>query len=208
MLRTYVYVDGFNLYNRALKNTKHKWLNIKALCEDVLGSNNQIERIKYFTARVKGRGDPDRPKRQQMYLNALKTLGCVDFYFGNFLDKKIWRPLVTPIPGGPAYVQVRTCEEKGSDVNLATHLVNDAWLNAYDVAVVMSNDTDLVEPIRVVVQDRKLPVGVICPEMTNQPAVAITKVASFMKHLTRPRLAGAQFPQQLANGVVCPPSWL
>ena len=34
-------------------------------------------------------------------------------------------------------------EEKGSAVNLAVHLLNDGWLDAYDCAVVISNDSDL-----------------------------------------------------------------
>jgi len=46
-------------------------------------------------------------------------------------------------------------EEKGSDVNLACHLVNDAWAGRFDAAVVISNDTDLVEPIRIVTQELK-----------------------------------------------------
>ncbi len=34
-------------------------------------------------------------------------------------------------------------EEKGSDVNLAVELDRRAWLNLYDMAVVISNDSDL-----------------------------------------------------------------
>ena len=41
-------------------------------------------------------------------------------------------------------------EEKGSDVNLGAHLLNDAWKGLFDAAVVISNDTDLVTPIRMV----------------------------------------------------------
>lgn len=46
-------------------------------------------------------------------------------------------------------------EEKGSDVNLAVHLLNDAWKDLFDVGVVVSNDTDLVTPIRMVTVERK-----------------------------------------------------
>ena len=39
---------------------------------------------------------------------------------------------------------IRT-EEKGSDVNLAVHLLNDGWMNACDCAVVFTNDSDIAE---------------------------------------------------------------
>jgi uncharacterized LabA/DUF88 family protein len=83
-------------------------------------------------------------------------------------------------------------EEKGSDVNLASHLVNDGWKNAFDVAVVVSNDTDLVEPIRIVTQELKKPVGILFP--VKKPATSLKNVATFMKTLRPNRLAAAQFP--------------
>ena len=43
------------------------------------------------------------------------------------------------------FVEVIKTEEKGSDVNLAVHLLNDAWLDRYECAVVVSNDSDLAE---------------------------------------------------------------
>ena len=41
-------------------------------------------------------------------------------------------------------------EEKGSDVNLATYLLLDAFDNDYDTAIVVSNDSDFIHPIEVV----------------------------------------------------------
>ena len=41
-------------------------------------------------------------------------------------------------------------EEKGSDVNLASWLVADAFRDVFDVAVVVSDDSDLLEPVRIV----------------------------------------------------------
>ena len=59
--------------------------------------------------------------------------------------------------------EFHTMEEKGSDVNLAAHLLNDAWKELLDTAVVISNDTDQVVPVRMVTQERKRPVFVVCP---------------------------------------------
>jgi hypothetical protein len=124
VLRTYVYVDGFNLYYRALKNTRFKWLNLEILVKDLLDPENEISCIRYFTAPVSGKLDPAQPVRQQTYLQALKTIPCVSIHLGNFLTTKKSRPLVTPTPGGPTHVQIWNSEEKGSDVNLATYLIS------------------------------------------------------------------------------------
>ncbi len=72
-LCTYVYVDGFNLYYRAVRNTPHKWLNLIRLCRQTLNPENKIERLRYFTADVSGRRDIEAPHRQQVYLRALKA---------------------------------------------------------------------------------------------------------------------------------------
>lgn len=45
-MRTFVYVDGFNLYYGSLKGTPHKWLDIKALFKAILRSENQLQKIK------------------------------------------------------------------------------------------------------------------------------------------------------------------
>jgi len=90
---------------------------------------------------------------------ALSTLPEVQIIYGHFLAKIIRRPLVNPIPGLPRTVDVHTSEEKGSDVNLAVHLVHDAWAAKFDVAVVVSNDSDLEAPIRIVKDELRKPLG-------------------------------------------------
>jgi NYN domain len=191
-LRTFIYVDGFNLYNRALIKTQFKWLDLRSLCTRLLDPANQIEEIKYYTARVSGRRDPDQPTRQNAYLRALKTLPGLSIYYGRFLPKIINRPLVKPVPGLPKYVDVHSTEEKGSDVNLASHLIWDGARNAFGVAVVISKDTDLVEPIRIVRHEMGKPVGVLCPDGACPPHLAA--VASFVRHINDTALAASQFP--------------
>ena len=68
MSRTIVYIDGFNLYYRALRGTPHKWLDIVALSTAVLPSNSVLTRVYYYTARVSGRTDPKAPARQHACL--------------------------------------------------------------------------------------------------------------------------------------------
>lgn len=191
-LRTFVYIDGFNLYNRALKNTPHKWLNPKALVEKLLDAENRIDSIKYFTSPVQSRTDPEQYIRQHTYLRALQTLGIVTVIYGKFLSRPIRRPAFSP---PPQFVDVHSTQEKGSDVNLAAHLLYDAFLNAYDVAAVISKDTDLREPIRIVACEMKKAVGLICPE--GEPPGGLAEVATFVRHITPARLAASQFPNIL-----------
>ena len=127
MLLTNVYIDGFNLYFGALKGTPYKWLDLDALCRRLL-PKHQIGRIRYFTAIVSARSnDPSGPDRQWIYLRALETKPNISVRFGEFLTSRVWMPLVAPQPGGPRFAQVIKTEEKGSDVNLATYLLADAF---------------------------------------------------------------------------------
>lgn len=123
-MRVYVYVDGFNLYYRALHKTPYRWLNLQALSARLLDPADSADRINYFTARVKARtGDPDAPRKQQIYLSAIQTLPIVKIRYGRFLAKTKKRPLVS---NPNSFVEIHDTEEKGSDVNLAVHLLNDA----------------------------------------------------------------------------------
>lgn len=142
-MRVRVYVDGFNLYYRALKHTPYRWINLVELAKRMLDPSDEVQQLRYFTARVKARAtDPDAPRRQQIYLAALATLPNVTVHYGRFLAKTKTRPLAS---NPRTYVEVLDSEEKGSDVNLAVHLVNDGWQGAFDVALLLSQDTDLAE---------------------------------------------------------------
>ena len=207
-MRVYVYVDGFNLYYRALKGTPHKWLNLDLLAKRLVRPGDTIEMVRYFTARVKARaGDPDAPRRQQIYLSALGTVPNVEFHFGNFLSKTKKRPLAN-VP--TRFVEILDTEEKGSDVNLAVHLVNDAWSNHFDVALVLSQDTDLIEPLRMVSQGVKKPVGLVWLD-GRRPDRGMANAASFVRHVSQADLAASQFPRQIPRHprppIVKPSGW-
>ena len=103
--------------------------------------------------------------------------------------------------------EVHTMEEKGSDVNLAAHLLNDAWKKSFDAAVVISNDTDLVTPIRMVSVERNRPVFVVCPK-GNRMAPALARVASHKRHVRTSMLRKAQFPKNIPGiSVSKPATW-
>jgi hypothetical protein len=116
--------------------------------------------------------------------------------------------LPRPVPLSDALVvQVHSMEEKGSDVNLGAHLLNDAWKDLFDAAVVISNDTDLVTPIRMVTVERQKPIFVVCPGRW-QMAPQLAKVATFQRHIRRGMLSIAQFPDPIPGTTIRkPPSW-
>ena len=94
-MRTFVYVDGFNLYYGALKRTAFKWLDPVALLKRILQPHHDIVKLKYFTARVSGTSaDQSKPQRQAVYLCALlRYRPEIKVYFGHFLRHRVRSPL-------------------------------------------------------------------------------------------------------------------
>src|SRR6266446_9796340 len=88
-LKTNVYIDGFNLYYGCVRKTTHHWLDLSALCTTLL-PQNQINRIRYFTAFVTPRpSDPQQRVRQEIYLRALRTIPNLTIHTGHFLASKV-----------------------------------------------------------------------------------------------------------------------
>ncbi len=196
-MKTYVYVDGFNLYYGAVKDTPYKWLDISKLCSYLL-PKSKILKIKYFTARISSRpDDPGKPTRQQIYLRALRTLPTVEIVFGSFLTKDVSLPLAASKPGTMKFATVIRTEEKGSDVNLAVHMINDGYKGLYDTAVMVTNDSDLVEAIRIVKNELGKPVGILNPQ--KHPSARLVKHATFIKQIRSGTLKASQFETSLSD---------
>jgi uncharacterized LabA/DUF88 family protein len=206
-MRTNVYIDGFNLYYGCVKDTPYKWLDLDALCRQVLPGHT-IQRIRYFTARVRApSGDPGKPQRQDIYLRALRTIPGLTIHFGTFLSHPKFMPLVHPKPGDPPTVEVLRTDEKGSDVNLASYLLVDGFEHDYDIAVIVSNDSDLATPIQIVREKLGLQVGVVNPQRDHAVAWALKKAATFYRDIHESALVASQFPAILrdAHGTITKP---
>lgn len=254
-MATCVYIDGFNLYYQ-IRAKGFKWLDLKTLAEEVLPCPPDIKSIKYFTARVSGAWDAGAPGRQQVYLNALRTIPEVEIHFGEFLAKPAWRPILNlPVgghdilcspqaqvsrgmhrvpaenqtlevwnypPNGPktkrphkrkpqpdaVRAEVFRMEEKGSDVNLGAHLLNDGWKRVYDSALVITNDTDLVTPIRMVTQELGLSVTVATAHKYGC-SPKLKCVATHTRHIHDAMLKRSQFPPVIHDQrtITKPTSW-
>lgn len=222
-MRTYVYIDGFNFYYGAVQGTRLKWVDVVALCRDLLPEpRNTIERVHYCTALVKeSSNNPGAAVRQQIYIRALQTLPEISVTYGSFLTSVKKMPLaagthqqeadprlVTLVEKGPTSALVTKVEEKGSDVNLATLLVKDAFQRSFDAAVVLSTDSDLALPIQVIRAELGLPVGVFFPK--GRYSVELAKAASFRRTISIGNLRRCQLPSELRDrhGVIRkPPAW-
>lgn len=107
-------------------------------------------------------------------------------------------PLAQPNPGGPRFAKVIKTEEKGSDVNIATHLINDGYKKRYEAAVLVTNDSDLLEPIKIVRKELGLPVGILNPHK-NPTSRVLAQHASFVRQIRRGVLVASQFPDELTD---------
>jgi uncharacterized LabA/DUF88 family protein len=196
--RTNVYIDGFNLFYGALKGSPYKWLDLEALCRHLLPKDS-INRIRYFTARVSARpGDPQLPIRQETYLRALATLPTVSVHLGVFYVSTARAYLAHPPATGPKTAEVIKTEEKGSDVALATYLMLDACRGDCGTAVLITNDSDLREPLRLARDELGLTTGVINPHPAGRRSRALQ--ATFFKQLRPSALVACQLPSQVTDG--------
>ncbi|MEJ3743296.1 NYN domain-containing protein [Actinomycetes bacterium KLBMP 9797] len=168
-----------------------KWLHLHALAERLLTQHSgwdgaHVNRVVYCTARIHGGGNVTSAQDQDVYLRALRAANAVDVIeLGTYVSRVATAPLAVrdrrgrPIicaPSWPIMVQdgdaqaisgarfmasVARREEKGSDVNVATHLLLDLFYHRIDAAIVISNDSDLSLPIRSA-RD-VVPVGLVNP---------------------------------------------
>lgn len=222
--RIAVYVDGFNLYYGLFhfpgaRPTSEKWLNIVELANRTCaqrGSAGSVDMVRYCTSEVlPSQDDPDQPIRQRQYLNALDSLPQVEIVLGLFKERSRAAKLFGPkgsIQKPTIHVSQR--EEKGSDVNLATYMVRDAALNLFDLALVISNDSDLKSAVHIARNDFGKEVWVATPHFRNRKAnIELQRVSDRYFWLDVSLLTQSQFPPEVRDpgGIVVarrPKEWI
>lgn len=214
-----IYVDAFNLYYGCFLGIPYKWLDLRAFCVNSF-PDYDINSIHYFTARIHPNPhDPDKHVRQGTYFRALLTTPDLQIHEGSY-SRNIVKLPEHPIPSPPAtpkLVKVVKNEEKGSDVNLATRLLIDAFDHSFDAAVVITNDSDLAEPIHQVRKKFGYKVIILhsCSRQGRNPSIKLRKAIG-LRSGSRPNivqesiLASSQFHQTLSDSHGTfhkPPSW-
>lgn len=184
-----LYYGGRGLCGRGTPGWR--WLDLRALATSLVARRTnwpdaRVTRLVYCTARIDGLSNPSGQADQDVYLKALAAAGSVDHIeYGSYVARVKTAPLAVkdktgrPELVGPAWpvmvqdgqggvvdgavfmVSYANREEKGSDVNVASHLLLDVLGGAVDGALVISNDSDLRFPVE---QARaRVPVGVVNP---------------------------------------------
>ena len=193
--RSIIYIDGFNLYYGAVKGTPYKWLNLERFFT-LLRQDDDIQAIKYFTALIDG----SHRSNQETYLLALATLPRIHIYLGKFKTKSVKCLVPECRHIGSRFFRMQ--EEKRTDVNIAVHMLADAFNDSCERLVVVSGDSDLVPAIRELKRnrpDREVIVYVPANDPTRGAAVEIRAAADKAKTLPNTLLQKAQFPAKFRS---------
>jgi hypothetical protein len=211
--RATFYVDGFNLYHsvcsagRVLPDAPVKWLNLKSLFASVLSSiegHVEMGHIHYFTAYAEhlSQAAPDKLRRHKAYVRALTASG-VKVEVSHFKRKDVW--------DFDSRKQFVTHEEKETDVAIACGVLEGAARDEFDVAVLVTGDTDLrpcVHAFRRLHEKKQL----VFAFPFNRKNHELTRIAPGSFTISAESYAKHQFPErvQLPSGkhVYCPKEWL
>jgi len=201
MARVSFFIDGFNLYH-ALDNDRlrqFKWLNLRRLAELYLRKQDTISDVFYFTALAVW--NPDKVRRHKLFIQVQESFGVKPVY-GEFRNvTKRCRKC------GQVY---DTFEEKETDVNIAIKLFEQAALNIYDRAVILSGDSDQVPAIRAIKKNFPAKeVGVLIPP--DGKAKLLKQEADFHFKVEYKQLSSSRLLDEitLACGmrIHCPTQW-
>jgi uncharacterized LabA/DUF88 family protein len=201
MNRIIAYIDGYNLYY-GLRDQGWKrfyWINLQLLSEQFIESNETLIETKYFTTIVKF--PDDKRLRQQVFLEALQTIPSLSIHYGHFLSE-----IITCRNCGHTY---KTHHEKMTDVNISVEMMKDAFQDRFDVALLLSADSDLVSPIRSIQQlfPNKKVVSIFPPGRSSS---ALKSISARTLHIGHLELTKSLLPDQVnKNGILLnrPLSW-
>jgi uncharacterized LabA/DUF88 family protein len=202
MKRVAVFVDGFNLYHslEELGNSRVKWLDLKALAQQFLKSDEVLTTVNYFTAL--STWDQEKQLRHKRYIRAL-TLSGVNVIFGRFKNR--------PQTCSQCGFRYKGREEKRTDVNIAVALLTGAVRDEYDTALLVSGDTDLIPAIHAV---RELypakRLGILFP--MNRHTGEMEQAADFSETIKVDVLESARLPARIrlpsGKDLTPPDEWL
>ncbi len=179
-----VYVDGFNLYRGMTRHWKDiKWLDVYAMSRSLVKAPQEVVAVKYFTSRL--RDDPPKEKRQNTYLEAIAEMGVENIY-GYYAH-------------GKTTCQNCKCtwisyKEKMTDVKMALSIVED--MDLYDVALVISGDSDMIPSIERVSEANKQVVVAFPPNVHSN---ALKESASETFKIRRKALKNNQLPDEIVK---------
>jgi len=140
LARVSFFIDGFNVYH-SLKNDfnyhKYLWLDYRRFLQKFVRKIDTLADIFYFSAYA--HWNQNRVKRHRMLVDIWKSTGIITI-MGDFKEKdRFCKNCKT---------YFKSHEEKQTDVNIGIYLIKEAYVNSYDTAILVTNDTDLIPAIR------------------------------------------------------------
>jgi uncharacterized LabA/DUF88 family protein len=148
---------------------RYSWLDLWKFSQSLLADGQQLIHTKYFTSRLKGK--PESERRQNTYLDALGTLPNLSIFYGLFQsDPKLCSEC------GHASLPM---QEKKTDVTIATQMIHDALQRNFDVAILVSADSDQVPTVEMVRKVFKRKVIVAFPPKRFSADLQRVATASF-----------------------------
>jgi uncharacterized LabA/DUF88 family protein len=192
--RAVAFVDGFNLYhaiNSSFRVDQFKWINLWTLCEQYIRPPYQLADVLYFSALAHWLPEPK--KRHLQFIKAQEHYG-VRFIEGRFKNKER---------------RCKRCkksywahEEKETDVNIAIHLVNSAHHDEYDMALLVSGDTDLIPAVRMVKENYPAKLFRVLVPGGKGASAALIQAANlqYALYLEQRHLRSALMPKQIISG--------
>lgn len=216
-MRTIAYIDGYNLYYGLLRKSQYKWLDVYTLFRDhALNQSSDLVEVRYYTAPMLGKmsDDLESPIRQRRYLQALRKMHPIGLTLieGRIVASTPFQRLIRPIPEAPHLqkVQVLDFNEKKTDVNIASDMINGAWLKTYDQAVLCSNDSDLEGALRGIKEHHPhIHIGLVAPISGEDPRKISSDLAKFSdwkKILSTNHLAKSQLPDRIPSSQLSKPA--
>jgi len=169
---TIIYIDGYNLFYGRLRNTSFKWLDPVKLFKSISKIQNpasNVIKVKYFTSPVKANfasHGRDSTKAQDNYHRALKQIygDGIDIIYGYHTVEMGFPPLYKKPIDKDDRVEIWKFEEKQTDVNIALHMYRDAIRGHCTQQILVSNDSDLELPLKLVSEDKpEVDLGLIIP---------------------------------------------
>jgi uncharacterized LabA/DUF88 family protein len=186
--RVITYIDGFNLYF-GLKDSgfqRYYWLNLQELARNLVPPRGELVYTKYFTTRVVA--PADKRERQAHYIEALEMLNDFAIYYGKY-------QFATRTCFQCGY-QEKVPNEKMTDVNIAVEMLSDAFQDRFDVAMLVSGDSDLTGPvaaIRRLFPDKR--VTIAFPPTRHSQELENAASGSFV--IGRAKFSKSQLPDQI-----------
>jgi uncharacterized LabA/DUF88 family protein len=203
--RVISFIDGFNLYHAvsSLDRPELKWLDVRVLSKTFLRPQSEkLLNAFYFSAYADHMSEPVQ-KSQKTYIEALKLRQTTPI-LGQFKKKERQCPSCKHRWIGH--------EEKETDVNIASFLIDLAYQDAFDRALVITNDSDLAPAIQMV--RKRFPekrITTIAPpnyyHSNELIKVSSDKARIRVEHLERSLLPSVVADASRLISVSCPPEY-